>query len=173
MISPSGGCRGLLGRPAPPGRCRHRGPAPPATAAGWRPARAGRLRTQRLARSCRSCVRGEQRPGDLRRDLLVVILGEQAQRHREVRHHMCGQLPSHTPVAHPARRTASSTASRGTAVTRTQPRPNQDPTLPAPNGTCSGRTTTPNNMSRTPAKMRPPWRPHRETLSSPSRFNLS
>ncbi len=43
-------------------------------------------------------------PGDLGRDLLIVIVAEQAQRHRQVRRHMCRQLPTRTPVADPTGR---------------------------------------------------------------------
>jgi hypothetical protein len=45
-----------------------------------------------------------KRPGDLGRDLLVVIVAEQAQRHRQVRRDMCRQLPTRTPVADPTSR---------------------------------------------------------------------
>jgi hypothetical protein len=59
----------------------------------------GRHRPRRVPASPR-----RQRPGDLGRDLLIVILGEQAQRHRQVRPHMRGQLPTRTLGGEPARR---------------------------------------------------------------------
>ena len=45
-----------------------------------------------------------QRAGDLGRDLLVVILGEQAQRHRQMRRHMRRQLSTRPLLPGPARR---------------------------------------------------------------------
>ena len=43
-----------------------------------------------------------QRPGDLGRDLFVVVLREQAQRQRQIRDHMRGQLGVRTLLPHPA-----------------------------------------------------------------------
>ena len=45
-----------------------------------------------------------QRPGDLGRDLCVVILGKQTQRQRQIRDHMRGQLAVRALLAHPAHR---------------------------------------------------------------------
>ena len=45
-----------------------------------------------------------QRPGDLGRDLGVVVVGEQAQRQRQIRDHVRGQLAVAAFLPHPAHR---------------------------------------------------------------------
>ena len=60
-----------------------------------------------------------QRPGHLGRDLGVVVVREQAQRQRQVRDHVRGQLPVRALLPHPAHRDRLIDRSRGTASTST------------------------------------------------------
>jgi hypothetical protein len=48
-----------------------------------------------------------RRPSDLRRDLFVVVLPEQAQRHRQIRRHVRRQLPTAAPRHDTTRRDRS------------------------------------------------------------------
>jgi hypothetical protein len=45
-----------------------------------------------------------QRPRDLGRDLLIVVLSEQTQPHRQIRRHVRRELPTRAPVSDPAHR---------------------------------------------------------------------
>jgi hypothetical protein len=71
-----------------------------------------------------SAIPVPQRPGQPRGHLLVIVVGELRQRHREAHHDMRAQLPAGRYAALPVASIASSTASRGTADATT---PQGDP----------------------------------------------